>query len=137
MVNIAETIAGTSASSAKVSTTGQQPSQQPAQLRRVLGLPSLVLFGLVYMVPLTVFTTYGIVTQVSGGRLPLWEAGRLVHVERSTGEHLFRGLAALGHDVNWQNNPLAFGRGQIIWRDDAGVFCGGCEPRTDGAVAGY
>ncbi|MCV7287879.1 amino acid permease [Mycolicibacterium wolinskyi] len=41
------------------------------QLRRALGLPSLVLFGLVYMVPLTVFTTYGIVTQTSGGRLPL------------------------------------------------------------------
>ena len=34
-------------------------------------LPSLVLFGLVYMVPLTVFTTYGIVTETSGGRLPL------------------------------------------------------------------
>ncbi|MGV0743957.1 APC family permease [Mycolicibacterium sp. XJ870] len=41
------------------------------QLRRALGLPSLVLFGLVYMVPLTVFTTYGIVTQTTGGRLPL------------------------------------------------------------------
>lgn len=41
------------------------------QLKRVLGIPSLVLFGLVYMVPLTVFTTYGIVTQVSGGRLPM------------------------------------------------------------------
>lgn len=40
-------------------------------LKRVLGVPSLVLFGLVYMVPLTVFTTYGIVTQVSGGRLPM------------------------------------------------------------------
>jgi amino acid transporter len=39
------------------------------QLRRVLGVPSLVLFGLVYIVPLTVFTTYGIVTQTSGGRL--------------------------------------------------------------------
>jgi putrescine importer len=38
-------------------------------LRRVLGLPSLVLFGLVYMVPLTVFTTYGIVTETTGGRL--------------------------------------------------------------------
>ena len=38
-------------------------------LRRVLGVPSLVLFGLVYMVPLTVFTTYGIVTQTTGGRL--------------------------------------------------------------------
>lgn len=41
------------------------------QLRRVLGMPSLVLFGLVYMVPLTLFTTYGIVTQLTGGRLPL------------------------------------------------------------------
>ncbi|GAA2030421.1 amino acid permease [Agromyces tropicus] len=40
-------------------------------LRRVLGVPSLVLFGLVYMVPLTVFTTYGIVTQLTGGRVPL------------------------------------------------------------------
>ncbi len=39
-------------------------------LKRVLGVPSLVLFGLVYMVPLTVFTTYGIVTQVTGGRVP-------------------------------------------------------------------
>jgi putrescine importer len=38
-------------------------------LRRVLGVPSLVLFGLVYIVPLTVFTTYGIVVQESGGRL--------------------------------------------------------------------
>jgi putrescine importer len=38
-------------------------------LRRVLGVPSLVMFGLVYIVPLTVFTTYGIVTQTSGGRL--------------------------------------------------------------------
>lgn len=37
--------------------------------KRVLGTPSLVLFGLVYMVPLTVFTTYGIVTQLTGGRL--------------------------------------------------------------------
>ncbi|GAA1518364.1 amino acid transporter [Agromyces terreus] len=39
------------------------------KLKRVLGVPSLVLFGLVYMVPLTVFTTYGIVTQISGGRV--------------------------------------------------------------------
>ncbi|MCU1437075.1 MAG: amino acid/polyamine/organocation transporter, superfamily [Naasia sp.] len=40
-------------------------------LRRVLGVPSLVLFGLVYMVPLTVFTSYGLVTQATGGRVPL------------------------------------------------------------------
>ncbi|MBF8758298.1 APC family permease [Pseudomonas guariconensis] len=40
----------------------------PTQLRRVLGLPALVFFGLVYMVPLTIFTTYGIVTEITGGR---------------------------------------------------------------------
>ncbi|MBJ7384644.1 MAG: Putrescine importer PuuP, partial [Mycolicibacterium sp.] len=40
------------------------------RLKRALGVPSLVLFGLVYMVPLTVFTTYGIVTVESGGRVP-------------------------------------------------------------------
>jgi len=38
-------------------------------LRRALGTPSLVLFGMVYMVPLTVFTTYGIVTEMTGGRV--------------------------------------------------------------------
>jgi hypothetical protein len=41
----------------------------PAALRRVLSLPALVMFGLVYLVPLTVFTTYGLVT-VQTGRLP-------------------------------------------------------------------
>ncbi len=40
-------------------------------LKRALGVPALVLFGMVYMVPLTVFTTYGIVTQTTGGRVPL------------------------------------------------------------------
>jgi putrescine importer len=44
-------------------------SEGEAHLKRVLGVPSLVLFGLVYMVPLTVFTTLGIVTQLTGGRL--------------------------------------------------------------------
>ncbi|WP_448719321.1 APC family permease [Microbacterium natoriense] len=39
------------------------------RFKRVLGVPSLVLFGLVYMVPLTAFTTYGIVTQLTGGRV--------------------------------------------------------------------
>lgn len=55
-------------------------------LKRALGLPSLVLFGLVYMVPLTVFTTYGIVTQISGGRLPfayLFTLAAMVFTARS------------------------------------------------------
>lgn len=40
------------------------------RMSRVLGLPSLVLFGLAYMLPLTVFTTYGLVTQTTSGHLP-------------------------------------------------------------------
>ena len=47
-----------------------RPDASPATLRRVLSLPALVLFGLVYLVPLTVFTTYGLVTVQTGGRLP-------------------------------------------------------------------
>lgn len=51
------------------STSTGTPTEAP-HLRRVLGVPSLFLFGLVYMVPLTVFTTYAIVTQSTGGRVP-------------------------------------------------------------------
>ncbi|WP_350348111.1 APC family permease [Agromyces sp. G08B096] len=54
-------------------TTPERASDVPSAptLKRVLGVPALVLFGLVYMVPLTVFTTYGIVTEMTGGRVPL------------------------------------------------------------------
>lgn len=53
--------------------TAIDPSQGTSapHLRRVLSVPALVLFGLAYMVPLTVFTTYGIVNQITDGRLPL------------------------------------------------------------------
>ncbi|KAA1429225.1 APC family permease [Nocardioides antri] len=40
------------------------------RFQRVLGTPELILFGLAYMVPLTVFTTYGVVTDATGGHLP-------------------------------------------------------------------
>lgn len=41
------------------------------QLRRVLGTGALVAFGLAYLVPLTVFTTLGVVTRMTAGHLPL------------------------------------------------------------------
>lgn len=46
-------------------TTPQQP-----KLRRALGLTGLTLFGVTYMTVITVFTTYGIVNQVTDGKLP-------------------------------------------------------------------
>ncbi len=42
----------------------------PRTLRRVMGVPSLVFFGLAYMVPLTVFTTYGLVAVTTAGHVP-------------------------------------------------------------------
>jgi amino acid transporter len=53
------------------SAPGPFVGEHEGHLQRALGLPSLILFGLVYMVPLTVFTTYGIVTETTGGRLPV------------------------------------------------------------------
>ncbi|MGH3094760.1 MAG: APC family permease [Streptosporangiales bacterium] len=44
--------------------------QPRARLNRVLGMPALVLFGLAYMVPLTVFTTYGVVADMTAGHVP-------------------------------------------------------------------
>lgn len=60
-------------STAPADSTVPQPLSVEGEghLLRVLGTPSLVLFGLVYMVPLTVFTTYGLVTQMTGGRVPV------------------------------------------------------------------
>jgi putrescine importer len=59
-------------STAPVDPTVPPPQEEgEGHLLRALGVPSLVLFGMVYMVPLTVFTTYGIVTQLTGGRVPV------------------------------------------------------------------
>ena len=66
-----------------------------------------------------------------------WEMAKRVNIERSTPEHIFHGLARMGHDVSWSNNRIAFGRGQIIWRNADSVFCGGTEPRTDSAIAAW
>lgn len=44
-------------------------SSQPVTLRRVMGTPTLVVFGLAYMVPMTIFTTYGLVVTITEGHL--------------------------------------------------------------------
>ena len=59
-----------------MSTSAEAPviprtAQPEVRFKRVLGLPALVFFGLAYMVPLTVWTTYGIVTTSTEGHLPL------------------------------------------------------------------
>lgn len=53
---------------AAASAPGASASKAP-QLRRVLGLAALVMFGLSYMAPVTVFTTFGTVTEITDGHL--------------------------------------------------------------------
>ena len=55
----------------EVAGTAPGTAGEEVRLKRVLGLPALVFFGLAYMVPLTVWTTYGIVTTSTEGHLPL------------------------------------------------------------------
>jgi amino acid transporter len=50
---------------------GYAPGASSPGLRRALGLPSLVVYGLAYIAPITVFTTYGVATVASRGRLTL------------------------------------------------------------------
>ena len=49
-------------------TTSSSPNEFRT-LRQSMGIPALVFFGLSYMVPMTVFTTYGIVNEITGGFL--------------------------------------------------------------------
>src|SRR3954453_11233548 len=50
---------------------GEAGGADQVRFERVLRLPALVFFGLAYMVPLTVWTTYGVVTTSTEGHLPL------------------------------------------------------------------
>lgn len=50
--------------------TAAHPGANTGRFRKSMGLTALVLFGLAYMVPLAVFTTYGLVTQMTKGHLP-------------------------------------------------------------------
>ncbi|MBQ9060888.1 MAG: APC family permease [Firmicutes bacterium] len=41
------------------------------ELKRVMGLPSVVFFGIAYLAPITIFTTYGLITNMTHGMLSL------------------------------------------------------------------
>lgn len=51
--------------------SGRPAGSAPQELRRILGTGALVLFGLAYLVPLTVFTTFGTANRLTAGHLPM------------------------------------------------------------------
>lgn len=66
-----------------------------------------------------------------------WIGGKKVEVEQDMPNHIIRLLQNRGHDIIVQPDPYHMGRGQIIYRDESGVYCGGTEKRTDGHIAAY
>ena len=60
-------------------------------------------------------------------------------IEPGAGEEVRRGLAARGHRLAPPDpgETYQFGRGQIIWALDDGVYAAGSDPRADGLVAAW
>lgn len=66
-----------------------------------------------------------------------WTEGKKVMVEPEFPAPIVDDLKARGHEISVSAEAGLFGRGQIIWRNDDGVLCGGTEKRTDGTIAAY
>ncbi len=66
-----------------------------------------------------------------------WVEGMTIEVERFFPESVARGLEKRGHEIRFVDGEGSFGRGQIILRNEGGVFEGATDPRADGAVAAF
>jgi len=71
--------------------------------------------------------------------MPRWRAmeGRRLHLEEEMPAGVAAALAGRGHDVRVLPALSGFGRGQIIWRLDDGVYAAGSDKRADGAAVGW
>jgi gamma-glutamyltranspeptidase/glutathione hydrolase len=70
---------------------------------------------------------------------PRWQitGGLGVDLEEGIPPHLRRALAGRGHRIRVPVESSGFGRGQIIWRLDEGVYVAGSDLRADGAAVGW
>ncbi|NLG86759.1 MAG: gamma-glutamyltransferase family protein [Firmicutes bacterium] len=66
-----------------------------------------------------------------------WIKDNTIEIEQQFPRHLAQQLEQRGHKVRIGLDPAPFGRGQIIWRGQNGVYCGGTESRTDGCIAAW
>ena len=58
-------------------------------------------------------------------------------LESAVSSSVYKGLIARGHCLVEPAADYHFGRGQIIWRLEDGVYVAGTEPRADGGVVAY
>jgi gamma-glutamyltranspeptidase/glutathione hydrolase len=66
-----------------------------------------------------------------------WLQGNDVIVEPTTSNDIVEGLIAKGHNIRYEPRLSMFGRGQIIWKLENGIYVGGTEYRTDGMIASW
>ncbi len=64
-----------------------------------------------------------------------WLRGKTVEVEPDFPNNVALGLQHLGHEIAYAPESIMYGRGQIILRNEHGVYVGGTEPRADGTLA--
>lgn len=57
-----------------------------------------------------------------------WIGGKTIEVEPEMPQEVIDGLRVRGHDIVVKGDIQTYGRGQIIWRSEAGVLVGGTEP---------
>ncbi|HNP74508.1 MAG TPA: gamma-glutamyltransferase, partial [Kouleothrix sp.] len=81
---------------------------------------------------------YGLNPQASldAPRWSWWEA-RYAKVEAHAHPAIAAELAARGHDLEVDDDPEPFGRGQIIWRLPGGGYVAGSDGRGDGCAIGF
>jgi len=66
-----------------------------------------------------------------------WIKEKDVEMEQGFPTYAVQGLINKGHNIRINPDPVSFGRGQIIWRDEEGIMVGGTEPRADGTIAAW
>ncbi|WP_427112632.1 gamma-glutamyltransferase family protein [Megasphaera sueciensis] len=66
-----------------------------------------------------------------------WIGGKQIEMEPGFPDNIITVLREKGHDIIINPDLNAYGRGQIIWRNEEGVLMGGTEPRADGVVAAW
>lgn len=63
-----------------------------------------------------------------------WTGGKHVQLETEVPAAVAAELKSRGHEIEILADRTYMGRGQIIWRTDNGMLCGGTESRADGSI---
>lgn len=66
-----------------------------------------------------------------------WKEGKTIDLEPGFPQHIAEALIRKGHDIKMSFDGVSFGRGQVILRQENGVFVGGTEGRADSVIAAW